>query len=307
MSLEEAERWPDLLAIVREKVKPEREKNNREVRKKYWWRFGETAPALYESIRPLSRCLVTARVTKHLCFSFQPTDRVLNEKLYVFPFSQHSQFALLQSRVHGPWAWLLSSTMKNDMNYSASECFETFPFPACLQPENAAATAVGRGSATAEELEAIGAEVYEARRRYMVESTPQVGLTTTYNRLKDPGWSEAAILELRKLHEAMDRAVLRAYGWDDLAERVPPYCPKTEADRAAVQRFEDEVVDRLFALNEARAKEEKAVVPAKTAGRARVKTTPAGDSTAEVDEATLPALQTTQPALPPTGKGRRKK
>ena len=27
--------------------------------------------------------LHTARVTKHLCFSFQPTDRVFNEKLYV--------------------------------------------------------------------------------------------------------------------------------------------------------------------------------------------------------------------------------
>jgi hypothetical protein len=46
MELAEAERWPDLLAIVREKVKPERDTNNREVRRKYWWRFGEVAPAL---------------------------------------------------------------------------------------------------------------------------------------------------------------------------------------------------------------------------------------------------------------------
>jgi len=35
MSLEEAEQWPDLLNIVRERVKPERDRNRREVRRKY--------------------------------------------------------------------------------------------------------------------------------------------------------------------------------------------------------------------------------------------------------------------------------
>src|SRR5690606_29992792 len=37
MSLEEAERWPDLIAIVREKVKPERDKNNRANYRDQWW------------------------------------------------------------------------------------------------------------------------------------------------------------------------------------------------------------------------------------------------------------------------------
>ena len=40
MELEEAEQWPDLLEIVRELVKPERDQNKRDVRRKYWWRFG---------------------------------------------------------------------------------------------------------------------------------------------------------------------------------------------------------------------------------------------------------------------------
>lgn len=42
MELKEAEEWPDLIRIVRELVKPERDKNNREVRRKYWWRFAES-------------------------------------------------------------------------------------------------------------------------------------------------------------------------------------------------------------------------------------------------------------------------
>lgn len=52
----------------------------------------------------------------------------------------------------------------------------------------------------------------------------------------------------------MDRAVLDAYGWGDVA--VPPYCPVTDTDRAAVQAFEDEVIDRLYVLNAERAREE---------------------------------------------------
>ena len=88
---------------------------------------------------------------------------------------------------------------------------------------------------------------------------------------RDPHCTDKRILELRELHEEIDRAVLRAYpklpgvgrddpntkGWDDI--QVPPFCNATEQDRAALQAFEDEIIDRLFVLNELRAKEEAAL------------------------------------------------
>ncbi|MBK6534282.1 MAG: hypothetical protein IPF99_33345 [Deltaproteobacteria bacterium] len=83
------------------------------------------------------------------------------------------------------------------------------------------------------------------------------GLTQTYDQLKDPRCQDGRVVALRRLHEEMDRAVLAAYGWDDLV--VPPYgTPGTDVERAAVARFEDEVINRLFALNAQRAAEEKA-------------------------------------------------
>jgi len=247
MDLAEAEKWPDLIRIVREKVKPQRDQDKRDVRRKYWWRFGEVAPALYTAIAPLKRCLVTARVTKHLCFSFQPTNRILNEKLYVFPLDDFTAFGVLQSRIHGPWTWLLSSTMKTDLNYSASDCFETFPFP---KPDP---RTILPGVAAA------GEALYQARAKFMVDTNQ--GLTKTYNALKDPAASDPRILELRSLHEDMDRAVLAAYGWQDIP--VPPYCPETEADKKALQAFEDEVIDRLYILNAERAREEQLLGKAK--------------------------------------------
>jgi hypothetical protein len=47
--MSEAEAWeyPDLMKIVEEKVKPARLNQNREIRARYWWRFGETTPALF--------------------------------------------------------------------------------------------------------------------------------------------------------------------------------------------------------------------------------------------------------------------
>ncbi|MBL0196883.1 MAG: hypothetical protein IPQ09_22180 [Myxococcales bacterium] len=262
MTLEEAEAWPDLLAIVREKVKPERDKNNREVRRKYWWRFGETAPALHAAIAPLKRCLVTSQVSKHLLFSYQPTDRIFSHALYVFPLEPYTSFAVLQSRIHEPWARLLSSSMKTDLRYSASDCFATFPFP---RPDPRTILPA---------VEAAGEAFYAARAEYMLREN--VGLTVTYNRLKDPANDTPEVARLRALTEAMDRAVLEAYGWGELD--VPPYCAGAGAatadeDREAQRAFADAVVERLYALNAERAKEE-----ARGVGKKESKTKRAGSA-----------------------------
>jgi hypothetical protein len=45
------------------------------------------------------------------------------------------------------------------------------------------------------------------------------GLTSTYNRFHDPAETSEGILELRRLHDTMDQAVLAAYGWSDA---LPP-------------------------------------------------------------------------------------
>ena len=42
-------------------------------------------------------------------------------------------------------------------------------------------------------------------------------MTKTYNRFHGPDERDPEILHLRELHEKMDRAVLDAYGWTDIA------------------------------------------------------------------------------------------
>lgn len=265
IDLEEAERWPDLLAIVREKVKPERDrlKDNADGRhrKDYWWQFGRETPALTSILARYGRCLVTSRVSKHLILSFQPTDRIFAETLFVFPLPTQTAFAILQSRLHESWARLLSSSLEDRLRYAASDCFETFPFP----------EADPRAEIPA--LEAIGEALYTARADWLIETNQ--GLTDAYNRLKDPHDQDPRAVELRRLHEEMDRAVLAAYGWTDL--QVPPFAtPATEPDRRRLEQFTDDAIDRLFILNSQRAEQERregldAVKPRKPAKKPATK------------------------------------
>jgi hypothetical protein len=94
------------------------------------------------------------------------------------------------------------------------------------------------------------------------------GLTKIYNRFHDPDELSNAIGELRGLHDAMDRAVLDAYGWTD----IRPTCEfeleweDDEAENGRSRRkkpwryrwpepVRDEVLARLLALNALRAAE----------------------------------------------------
>ncbi|MEZ4364023.1 MAG: DNA methyltransferase [Kofleriaceae bacterium] len=241
MSLAQTGQWPDLIEIVRAKVKPERDRSSHS--RAQWWHFERPRQELYSALSGMARCLVTSQTAKHLCISFQPTDRVFTTKVIAFLLERTTQFAILQSRTHVIWAWRMSSTMKEDLSYTGA-AFETFPFP---QPDPRAVIPA---------LEDLGQRLYDTRAAYMVAT--QQGLTQTYNRLKDPACHEPDILALRELHLELDRAVLAAYGWTDLVGLVPPYTtPRSDADKRAFSAFEDAVIDRLFALNAERAEAER--------------------------------------------------
>ncbi len=246
VDLKTAEQWPDLIAIVRDRVKPERDRMRDDhapgqKMRKYWWQFYSETPVSRTETREMDRALVTAHVSKHLAFVFQPIkDRLQSKTVYVFALQSNSAFAVAQSRIHDCWARLQSATRGDGIQYNVNASFCTFPFP---RPDP---------RSIIDSLEAIGEKLYKTRAQYMVDTDQ--GLTKTYNALKDPSNDEQPIVQLRRLHEEMDRAVLDTYGWTDI--KVPPFCLRTDEDRAALQEFEDEVIDRLYVLNAERAREE---------------------------------------------------
>jgi len=271
-----AEDWPDLIDVVRLLVKPTRDKDDRPARRKRWWRFGDRQPGLYRAIDGLPRVLALSRVSPMLMLGQLHAPIVYAESMVVFPFANLGPLASLQSRPHEIWARFFSSSMKDDLRYSAADSFATFPFPLNFE-----------SNAT---LEAAGQDYHDHRAQLMVACNE--GLTKTYNRFHDPNEKSPDIVRLRELHDAMDRAVLVAYGWNDLAERIasdPDAMPRhltedTEDDYKYKGRYfwpasiRDEVFARLLALNAERTEAER------LAGLTPVATEDVGDGTDEDDE-----------------------
>jgi len=244
--------WPELLAIVEERVKPEREKVNRRVRRDYWWRFGDRQPALYRSIAGLDRVLVNSQVSAHVQFAFLRSNRAYAHTANVYRLSTYAALCVLQSRPHEIWARFFGSSLEDRLRYTPSDCFETFPFP--------------RNWGTDPALEDAGQAYYEFRASLMVRTGE--GLTKTYNRFHDSYENDPEIARLRELHAVMDRAVLAAYGWADL----PIYCEflldyETGAEETGSSRkkpyrcrwpdeISEEILARLLELNVQRAAEE---------------------------------------------------
>ena len=140
--------WPELLAVVAARVKPDRAKltQNPIGRKRaaFWWQYGSHANELYSAITGMKRVLANSQVSQRVQFAFLPAEMVYAHTLNVFPFDTYDAFCALQSRPHEIWARFFGSSMKDDLRYTPSDCFETFPFPNGWET-NSALEAVGQG------------------------------------------------------------------------------------------------------------------------------------------------------------------
>jgi hypothetical protein len=210
---------------------------------------------LYSALATKSRALCVSRVGQALAFAFAAADIVFSEQVVVFDLDTFSSFAVVQCRVHEVWARFFASSMKDDLRYTPSDCFETFPFPKNFEIN--------------ERLETAGKEYYDFRAQFMIANNE--GLTKTYNRFHDPNERSPEIQKLRELHNAMGRAVLDAYGWTDLmliCEFLLDYEEDEDDVNGASRRkkpwryrwpddVRDEVLARLLELNKQRAEQER--------------------------------------------------
>jgi hypothetical protein len=148
----------------------------------------------------LHRVGICSRIGNAFALTFVGIDIIFNEKTVVFATANAATLTVLQSRIHEVWVRFLSSTLKDDLQYTPSACFETFPFPIDYEHNSS--------------MESAGQTYYDSRAALMIRDNE--GLTKTYNRFHRPDEYSPDILKLRELHDVMDRVVLDPYGWHDL-------------------------------------------------------------------------------------------
>jgi len=192
-SLQGAMRFPAALEVVREQVKPVRDENRDPGFRAYWWRFGRPRGEMRDAIASLPRFIAGNAQGKRFLFCWVDEEVCPSNLTNVFAFDDDYSMGVLTSSVHGAWARSESSTLRIDLRYTPTSCFETFPWP---QP-----TVSQR-----EEIAGLSRELISRRQQICVEEG--IGLTVLYNRVEEGAWQE-----IQDLHRALDEAVAGAYGW----------------------------------------------------------------------------------------------
>ncbi|WP_375456579.1 class I SAM-dependent DNA methyltransferase [uncultured Methylobacterium sp.] len=237
---------------VLNEVRPERIKNRRQWRAEQWWRHGESGDGWRSASAKLNRYLITPRVAKYRLFIWADKTVFPDSATVSIARDDDVSFGFLQSNIHEIWSIRLGTSLGvgNDPRYTPSTTFETFPFPENLTPDIPAADYADdpRAKAIAE----AAAELNRLRENWLnpadlVRIEPEV-VPGYPDRVLPKDAAAAAVLKTRTLtalynarpawldnaHRRLDAAVAAAYGWPaDLTD--------------------DAILERLFALNQARA------------------------------------------------------
>ena len=230
-----------------------RAKNERET----WWRHARPRPAMRKALSTVERFIATPMVSSYRTFGFLDASILPDQKLVVFARDDFTTLGILHSHFHKVWtiatcSWIGSG---NDVTYSNTAVFLTFPFPEGLTPDIPAADYAD--DPRAQKIAAAAARLNDLREAWLnpadlivreAEVAPgypdrllprdedaarelkKRTLTNLYN--ARPQW-------LANVHAALDEAVADAYDWGD--------------DWRAGLLTDEEILGRLFRLNQQRA------------------------------------------------------
>lgn len=230
--------YPKIYQWIYERVKLERDTNNRKALGDNWWIYGEARATLRPALKNLKRYIVTVETAKHRVFIFLDAEVVPDNKLVVIAFDDAYFLGVLSSTIHIKWSlatggWL---GVGNDPVYVKTRCFDPFPFPDSTPEQK-------------QKIRDLGERLDNHRKRVQTQH-PDVTITGMYNLLEkmrsgerftdqDREYNDKALVStLKQIHDQLDAAVFEAYGW-----------PQNLSD--------DEILERLVTLNSDRAQEER--------------------------------------------------
>ena len=222
-----------------------------------FWLMQRPRPRLREKLKHISQVIVTPETSEHRIFAFCEAKFTFSGSLFVIVRDDFASFGILHSTIHEVWSTRQGNRLGegNQRRYNITKTFETFPFPEGLTPDRPAASYAN--DPRARRIAEAARRLNERREAWLnppdlVRREPEVvpgypdrlipvdaaaaatlkkrTLTNLYN--ERPAWLDMA-------HRDLDRAVAAAYGW--------------EADFDAGALDDDEMLARLFALNQARA------------------------------------------------------
>lgn len=132
--------------------------------------------------------VVSSENRKYVPMGFEGQDCICTDRLKIIPEATLYHFGILESNVNMAWMRTVCGRLKSDYNYSKDIVYNNFPWPTPTEVQKA-------------KIEKTAQAILDARALY-----PDSSLADLYDELTMPP-------ELRKAHQANDRAVMEAYGF----------------------------------------------------------------------------------------------
>ena len=151
-------------------------------------------PYLFGEIRqPETNMIAIPKVSsenrRYIPLSYVSPEIIVNGSALIVPNSSLYHFGVLISNVHMAWMRIVAGRMKSDYQYSGSVVYNNFPWCEPTDEQKA-------------KIEQTAQAILDARALY-----PDCSLADLYDELTMP-------VELRKAHQANDKAVMQAYGFN---------------------------------------------------------------------------------------------
>ena len=171
-----------------EQVKIKRSQSDRISTKK----LAET-PMLFGEIRqPESDYIAVPAVSsenrKYIPIGYLEKNIIAGNKIFIIPNGTLYHFGILISNVHNAWMRTVAGRLEMRYNYSNTIVYNNFPWPVPTDQQR-------------QKIEATAKAILDARANY-----PESSLADLYDPLLMPA-------DLRKAHQANDKAVMEAYGF----------------------------------------------------------------------------------------------
>ena len=131
---------------------------------------------------------VSSERRRYIPIGFMDKSVIASNKLLIVPNANLYHFGVLTSNVHMAWTRVVCGRLKSDYQYSGAVVYNNFPWPNPTEEQKA-------------KIEQTAQAILDARALY-----PDASLADLYDELTMPP-------ELRKAHQANDRAVMAAYGF----------------------------------------------------------------------------------------------
>ena len=155
-------------------------------------KFAETPTLFCQIAQPDTDYIIVPKTSsgkrKYIPLGFMDKNTIASDLVFLIPNGTLYEFGVLCSNVHNAWMRTVAGRLKSDYRYSKDIVYNNFPWCSPTAEQKA-------------KIEQTAQAILDARALY-----PDCSLADLYDELTMPQ-------ELRKAHQANDKAVMQAYGF----------------------------------------------------------------------------------------------